>query len=265
MTLSASPGAVLESSQGCAPARTQAEPLKKCILCEENKPHSAFNKDNRNKVDGLFNVCKACKKEQKLARAEGLEPAKARRSGRGKGRSRNTETPLVTLAKALAAHAKEELDAQRLTAKIERESQENQRRCKAYVDWLITNDGRPVKCGKVHVPAMVFAVARAGGTMYGWPVITDEDREMAERYGRLPCLWSMSLSDALEQPEWLHLYSGWNPTNYLNYSAWAAVKSGADAATLYALITDGGVMKDASDTLSDLSVDVEWNVMVGEN
>ena len=255
MPFSAIPGVASEAFQGFAPA-----PTKTCILCEETKPHSEFNKDNRNKVDGLFNVCKACKKEQRKAKAEGREPVRARRSGGGRPRTRSLDAPLVALAKAIEAHAREELEAQRYNAMVERESAKNQARCQAYVDWLICNDGRPVRWGEVSVNPMVFAVAREGGSMWSWPEATEEDHGMAERYGRLPCLWSMSLEDALRYPEWLHLYDGWNPTNFLNYSEWVGLKRRADHAILHAF---GGQFEVFA--FSGIDVDDAWDAMLSAN
>jgi hypothetical protein len=104
---------------------------------------------------------------------------------------------------------------------------------------------------------MVFAVAREGGSMWSWPEVTEEDREMAERYGRLPCIRNMSLTEALQYPEWLHLFGDWNPTNFLNYSAWAGLKRWADHATLGA---DAGAFPVFD--MSELDVDAEWDAMV---
>lgn len=95
--------------------------------------------------------------------------------------------------------------------------------------------------------------------MWGWPVVTEEDREMAERYGRLPCLWSMSLKDALGHPEWLHLYNGRNPTNFLNYSAWEGISRKVHFATLGAT----SVVLDFAQDPGELDVDAEWDAMLG--
>ncbi|NQY98009.1 MAG: hypothetical protein HRT82_12715, partial [Henriciella sp.] len=172
--------------------------------------------------------------------------------------TRKLDAPMVALAKAIEAHAREELEAQRYNAMVERESAKNQAHCQAYVDWLICNDGRPVRWGEVSVNPMVFAVAREGGSMWSWPEVTEEDREMAERYGRLPCIRNMSLTEALQYPEWLHLFGDWNPTNFLNYSAWAGLKRWADHATLGA---DAGAYPVFD--MSELDVDAEWDAMVG--
>ncbi|NQY98883.1 MAG: hypothetical protein HRT82_17150, partial [Henriciella sp.] len=53
-----------------------AQPLKACLVCQEEKPLGLFNKDPRT-ADGRSNVCKACKAEQRKAKVEGREGPKA--------------------------------------------------------------------------------------------------------------------------------------------------------------------------------------------
>lgn len=194
---------------------------KPCKACGETKRLAEFPKDNRNKTDGRFNVCKACTKARRRA-----SPSTGNKSPRSKGgRPTNRARAMKALGQAIADYARREIAREEGAF----EAVGNQIACQRFVDFLVANDGRPVSFRSVKVRPMVFAVAREGGAAwFGWPDITDEDKAMAERYGQIPALDRVDLSG---YPEWLPATNyEWNPTNQLNLAQFRGLSRIAELA-----------------------------------
>ena len=214
----------LARNQATASAEGQATDYKPCKACGETKRLAEFPKDNRNKTDGRFNVCKACTKARREASTStriGLSDKPRSRVGRPTNRAR----AMRALGQAIADYARREIAREEGAFK----AVGNQIACQRFVDFLVANDGRPVSFWSYKVRPLVFAVAREGGAAwFGWPDITDDDKAMAKRYGEIPALDRVDLEG---YPEWLPAQDyEWNPTNHLNLAQFKGLKRVAELA-----------------------------------